>query len=263
MTYLNQSQTKLLGRLLQTFFSLPYSTDLDGKDAETLLRIVKGATETRSKRKELFDIVDGPNGYSVKTLFKPPASLRVDLQEQRFCEVEEVRRLKGIGGDNAAEQGKILLSYMYERISQQMVSRGLRTAKSLILLKHWDKTRTNFQFMYWEEDFLGFVTNLRERDAAGEIEWVVQDAGLHARDKKRLAAKRGSQEPVRLLRMHYKHNQIFTDHDIPQDATRISFSCKQISWDDLSALLGKVSSIQARSVLPLPTRSLRGKRQAA
>ena len=35
MSYLSAEQVESLGALLKTFFSLPYSTDLDGKDAET------------------------------------------------------------------------------------------------------------------------------------------------------------------------------------------------------------------------------------
>ena len=102
----------------------------------------------------------------------------------------------------------------------------------MILLKYWNKARTSFEFLYWEEDFIGFVNELQTRDAAGEIEWVMQGAGLHARDKLRLAPRRGRSqaepEEVRLLRMHYKHNQIFTDHDIPVDASRIAFNCTSI-----------------------------------
>ncbi len=112
MSYLSKDQLVELSRLLRTFFCLPYSTDLDGKDAETLIRIVKKAVGPRSKRKELFDIIDGDVGYSVKTLFKSPNAVRVDLQEQRFCDVDEVRVLRAAGGDNAAAQGKILLRYM-------------------------------------------------------------------------------------------------------------------------------------------------------
>lgn len=230
-----------LGRLLRTFFALPYSTDLDGKDAETLLRIVKGATEVRSKRKELFDIVDGKVGYSVKTLFKTPSAKRVDLQEQRFCDVEEVRRMRADGGNNAAAQGKILLGYMHDRIKEQMDARGIEVAKSLILLKYWNATRTSFEFLYWEEDFMGFINELQSRDAAGEIEWVMQEAGLHARDKLRLVQRRGrleaEPEEVRLLRMHYKHNQIFTDHDIPSDASRISFSVRPFNWEEITEMI--------------------------
>lgn len=241
MSYLSSPQLKELGLLLRIFFSLPYSTDLDGKDAETLIRLVKGAAGPRSKRKELFDIIDGDHGYSVKTLFKPPTASRVDLQEQRFCDVEEVRKMRSEGGDNAAAQGRILLGYMHERIREQMKARGIAVAKSLILLKYWNKARTKFEFMYWEEDFIGFVENLLARDAAGEIEWVVQEAGLHARDRLRLAPRRGSQnashDPVRLLRMHYKHNQIFTDHDIPSDAERIAFACKPLTWNELAKML--------------------------
>ena len=48
MSYLSADQVQELGKLLKTFFALPYSTDLDGKDAETLIRIVKGATGARS-----------------------------------------------------------------------------------------------------------------------------------------------------------------------------------------------------------------------
>lgn len=117
MSYLSKSQVIELGRLLKTFVALPYSTDIDGKDAETLIRIVKGATGPRSKRKALFDIVDGSTGYSVKTLFKPPHSTRVDLQEQRFCDVEEVRSMRAEGGNNAAAQGRILLGYGLDPLS--------------------------------------------------------------------------------------------------------------------------------------------------
>lgn len=246
MSYLSADQVQALGKLLKTFFALPYSTDLDGKDAETLIRIVKGATGARSRRKELFDIVDGTTGYSVKTLFKPPQSQRVDLQEQRFCDVEEVRRMRNEGGDNASAQGRILLGYMHDRIREQMKARGLTVAKSLILLKHWNRTRTSFDFLYWEEDFIGFVDTLRSRDAAGELEWVVQEAGLHARDRLRPVPRRGradaDPEPIRLLRMHYKHNQIFTDHDIPPDADRISFSVQPLSWSEVAAMIERQSA---------------------
>lgn len=249
MSYLAKAQVDLLGKLLRTFFALPYSTDLDGKDAETLIRIVKQAEGPRSKRKELFDIIDGDTGYSVKTLFKPPNSKRVDLQEQRFCDVEEVRKMRSEGGDNGAAQGRILLSYMHDRIRQQMTARKIKHAKSLILLKHWNKSRTNFEFLYWEEDFIGFVDELRARDTAGEIEWLVQGAGLHARDKLRLAPKRGrlkaDPEEVRLLRMHYKHNQIFTDHDIPADAERISFTAQPITWEKVAELIEAHSVAQS------------------
>lgn len=247
MSYLSSQQLGELGRLLHTFFALPYSTDLDGKDAETLIRIVKGATGPRSKRKELFDIIDGTTGYSVKTLFKSPKSARVDLQEQRFCDVEEVRGMRAAGRGSAAAQGRILLGYMYDRIREQMNARGIRVAKSLILLKHWDDARSKFEFRYWEEDFIGFVEDLRRRDAAGEIEWVEQEAGLHARDRLRLAPRRrsaeGIAEPVRLLRMHYKHNQIFTDHDIPPDAERISFKAKALSWAEIAQMLEAAQTI--------------------
>lgn len=241
MSYLSKDQLKELEQLLKTFFSLPYSTDLDGKDAETLIRIVKNATGPHSRKKELFDIVDGNNGYSVKTLFKPPNSIRVDLQEQRFCDVEEVRRMRSEGKGSASKQGKILLKYMHDRICEQMHERSIENARSLILLKHWNKSKNNFSFIYWEEDFLGYIKNLIDRDEKEEIEWVEQEAGLHARDKLRLAHKRGntasSPEPVRLLRMHYKHNQIFTDHDIPSDADRMQFSTTQRTWSEISKLV--------------------------
>ena len=251
MTYLSKSQVVELGRLLRTFFALPYSTDLDGKDAETLIRMVKGINGPRSKRKELFDIIDGDVGYSVKTLRKSPTSTRVDLQEQRFCDVEEVRSMRlGAGKkNNGAAQGRILLKYMHDRISEQMKVRGITTAKSLILLKHWDKARTKFSFLYWEEDFLGFVDNLRRRDAAGEVEWIVQEAGLHARDLLRPATRRvradADVDNTRLIRMHYKHNQIFTDHDIPAAAQRIDFAVRTFDWTEIAEM------IEARLASPL------------
>lgn len=37
--------------------------------------------------------------------------------------------------------------------------------------------------------------------------------------------------------MHYKHNQIFTDHDIPKDADKIEFSVSGMSWSELSKLI--------------------------
>ncbi len=239
MSYLSPEQVSEFGALLKTFFTLPYSTDLDGKDAETLLRIVKRGGLTRSKRKELFDIVDGTIGYSVKTLKKRAGSIRVDLQEQRFCEVDEVRAMRSAGTSQAAEQGTILLSYMATRIEEQMRKRGLTVAKSLILLKDWDVTRTKFAFTYWEEDFLGYVQNLITRNNSGEIEWMVQDAGLHARDRLRQVNRKDKEtgqtikENIRLLRMHYKHNQIFTDHDIPADAIKINFEAKPYTWEEL------------------------------
>lgn len=243
MSYLSADQLKTFGDLLRTFFSLPYSTDLDGKDAETLIRIVKNVTGLRSKRKELFDIIDGTTGYSVKTLFKLPSAVRVDLQEQRFCDVEEVRKIR-VNADSCAEQGAILLSYMSNRIKAQMQQRNIKEARSLILLKHWDTNRENFTFRYWEEDFVGYVNDLVERNNRGEIEWVGQDAGLHGRDRDRIKLTKprksgaaANDENVRLLRMHYKHNQIFTDHDIPPDAQKISFNVTPWTWDELSTRL--------------------------
>jgi|SRR6185312_10503488 len=238
MSYLSKPQVAQLSELLRTFFALPYSTDLDGKDAETLIRIVKGATGTKSKRKELFDIVDGKIGYSVKTLRKAPTAIRVDLQEQRFCDVEDVRRMRS-DSNTAADQGALLINYMLTRIKDQMTSRGLTQARSLILLKHWDKSRKNFSFRYWEEDFIGYIQNLARRNKKGEIEWIVQGAGLHARDRKRQASRRNSdtEDNVRLLRMHYKHNQIFTDHDIPEDADKLDFSVSPLSWEELTKLI--------------------------
>lgn len=238
MSYLSKEQVTHLGELLRTFFALPYSTDLDGKDAETLIRIVKDAVGAKSKRKELFDIVDGDTGYSVKTLFKATSAVRVDLQEQRFCDVEDVRRMRS-DSNTAADQGALLLNYMLSRIKDQMAVRNLKHARSLILLKHWDKSRTKFSFRYWEEDFIGYVQDLADRNEKGEIEWIVQGAGLHARDRLRQASRRNSEtdENVRLLRMHYKHNQIFTDHDIPKDADKIEFSVSGLSWGELSELI--------------------------
>jgi len=237
MTYLSRQQVSELGALLRTFFSLPYSTDLDGKDAETLIRIVKGASEVRSKRKELFDIVDRETGYSVKTLRKPPSAVRVDLQEQRFCDVSVVRKLasEADGTKNEELQGNLILEYMRNRITDQMKIRGITVARSIILLKYWNAARTEFSFRYWEEDFLGFIDDLYARNKKGEVEWIIQPAGIHARDRLR---QDGAGKNVRLLRMHYKHNQIFTDHDIPSDAERINFQTRQRAWIEISSLLG-------------------------
>lgn len=244
--YLTDEQTKQLEKLLKSYFSLPYSTDLTGKDAETLLRIAKGVPNKPSKKKELFDIIDGKTGYSVKTLWKTPASSRVDLQEQRFCDVEQIRQLRyraESGESSADDQGRILLTYIHNRIEQQMSARGVEVAKSLILLKHWDKKRTKFSFRYWEEDFLGWIQELVERNNRGELEWLIQEAGLHARDKRR--QKNG--ENVRLIRMHYKHNQIFTDHDIPADAVKMEFAVEPVSWADLWTLLERRTELFGNS----------------
>jgi hypothetical protein len=37
--------------------------------------------------------------------------------------------------------------------------------------------------------------------------------------------------------MHYKHNQIFTDHDIPEDAVRIEFAVRPVSWLQVAEML--------------------------
>lgn len=37
--------------------------------------------------------------------------------------------------------------------------------------------------------------------------------------------------------MHHKHNQIFTDHDIADDAIDIRFETKALSWLDLRLAL--------------------------
>jgi hypothetical protein len=232
--YLNDYQISQLGKLLKTFFTLPYSTDLDGKDAETLIRIVKGSNEAISKRKELFDIVSGDKGYSVKTLRKSPRAARVDLQEQRFCDVKVLQSLAAGEGNDIA-QGNVILSYMRARIIDEMERRQINEARSLILLKWWDDRRENFEFRYWEEDFLGYIDDLWNRNNAGEIEWVILAAGVHARDRNRQDL---SGKNVRLLRMHHKHNQIFTDHDIPADADVIKFKTKPLTWKGLTALIG-------------------------
>lgn len=229
MSPLTASEAEHLKRLLRVFFSLPYSTDLDGKDVETLLRIVKGAEGPLSRRKELFDIVIGTTGYSVKTLQKSLASRRVDLQEQRFCDTKEMDELRARMTDNADEQGALLLNYMMNRISSQMEERGITDARSAILLKNWDRLRTKFVMRYWEEDFYGYIKDLSDRNDRGEVGWVIKGAGLHGQDK-----MRGN---VRLLRMHYKHNQIFTDHDIPSDALELRFDADPIEWDRLHDLL--------------------------
>lgn len=232
--YLSEAQAAELGRLLKTFFALPYSTDLDGKDAEKIIRLVKGCTGRFSRRKELFDIVEGCDGLSIKTLRKPPTASRVDLQEQRFCDVDQLRRMMAGGDGNAGERGRLLLNYMRNRIREQMKARGVTVAKSAILLKWWNKPRTEFAFRYWEEDLLGYIENLWERNERGELEWVIQPAGLHARDTLR---QDEDGKNVRLLRMHQKHNQIFTDHDIPGDAVKVEFAVEPLTLPELANLL--------------------------
>jgi hypothetical protein len=39
--------------------------------------------------------------------------------------------------------------------------------------------------------------------------------------------------------MHYKHNQIFTDHDIPSagEVDEFSFYVTQLSWDQVSEMV--------------------------
>jgi hypothetical protein len=232
--YLTPKQTAQFSRLLKTFFTLTYSTDLDGKDAEKLMRIVKGCTGALSRRKELFDIVDGRVAYSVKTLRKSPNATRVDLQEQRFCDVKEMQEMISTNKGDTIKQGRLLLRYMRNRIIAEMERRKVTVAKSAILLKWWDSARTNFSFRYWEEDFLGYLDELWKRNDRGEIGWVMQPAGIHARDLLRTDAKG---KHIRLLRMHHKHNQIFTDHDIPMDAIKIEFTTKQLSLQELAKLL--------------------------
>ena len=233
--YLNKTQFALLKRLLTAFFSLPYSTDLDGKDAETLLKIAKGLEGSeKSKRKELFDIVSGGIGYSVKTLRKKKTCMRVDLQEQRFCDVKALQAMNSAGQAAAEKQGALLLGYMKIRVDSEMAKRAVNGARSLMLLKDWDKSRENYSFIYWEEDFRGFVQTLVDRDKKGEIEWVLQGAGLHGRDKNR---KDAEGKCARLIRVHFKRNQIFTDHDIPKDARRFDISVKQRTWEEISRLL--------------------------
>jgi len=233
--YLTDSEAAQLGQLLRIFFTLPYSTDLDGKDAEKIIRVVKGCTGRLSRRKELFDIVEQDIGYSVKTLRKRPGALRVDLQEQRFCDVDELRKMMASGDGNATQRGRLLLNYMRTRIEAQMEERGVAVAKSAILLKWWNPNRTEFVFRYWEEDFLGYIHHLWERNEKGELDWVIQPAGLHARDRLR---QDEDGKNIRLLRMHQKHNQIFTDHDIPQDAVKIQFAAEPIPLIELARRLG-------------------------
>lgn len=233
--YVNKSQLALLKRLLTAFFTLPYSTDLDGKDAETLLKIAKGLEGSeKSKRKELFDIVHDEVGYSIKTLRKKKTCVRVDLQEQRFCDVKSLQAMNSSGQAAAEKQGALLLGYMKVRVDLEMKKRAVKGARSLVLLKDWDKTREKFSFIYWEEDFQDFVHTLVRRDKEGEIEWVLQGAGLHGRDKSRKDAKGKS---VHLIRVHFKHNQIFTDHDIPKNAHRFDITVKRRDWKAIVRLL--------------------------
>ena len=233
--YLDPDQLQTLQRLLKTFFALPYSTDLDGKDAETLLKIAKGiGGGKKSKRKELFDIVCRDCGYSVKTLRKKKTATRVDLQEQRFCDTEGLNELRRQGTDTPENQGELLLRYMHNRIVGEMDRRSIEEARSLILLKDWDADRKNFNFAYWEEDFLGYVDQLWSRHQAGEIEWVQHGAGIHGRDRLRQDDKGNN---VRLIRMHAKHNQIFTDHDIPKDSHRFDFRVEPLDWGELAEII--------------------------
>lgn len=234
--YLDASQIAQLKNLLEVFFSLPYSKDLEGKDAELLLRIVKNAQGALSRKKELFDIKDGDTGYSVKTLGKPLASPRVDLQEQRFGDVKELQDEIAKGRNNVDAQGELLLSYMKRRIKTAMKKDGIKVANSLILLKHWNKDRTKFTFRYWEEDFEAYIDNLVDRNNKGEIEWVRLKAGLHGRDKHR---QDKNKKNVRLLRMHDKHNQIFTDHDIPTGVIIFDFVASPITLEQLIKLLAQ------------------------
>ena len=236
--YLDKDQIALLVRLLKVFFSLPYSTDLDGKDCETLLRIVKAAKGDISKRKELFDIIHEGTGFSVKTLQKKITATRVDLQEQRLGSVEKIRSLREKGAGTENEQGNLLLEYMRTRIKSEMNRRKIHTAKSAILLKSWNKERQDYVFRYWEEDFYEYIEKLWNKNKAGQIEWVIQGAGLHGRDRTRQETKgKNKGRNIRLIRMHYKHNQIFTDHDIPADADRIEFSVRKATWEELSDVL--------------------------
>ena len=233
--YLSKGQLSHLQRLLVAFFSLPYSTDLDGKDAETLLKIAKGLDGTeKSKRKELFDIVYKRVGYSVKTLRKKKTCVRVDLQEQRFCDVKKLQEMHLSGQATPEKQGALLLGYMQERIDSAMKKRDVIAARSLVLLKDWDKMRETYSFIYWEEDFQKFIHTLVDRNKKGEIEWVLPGAGLHGRDKLREDSEGKS---VRLIRVHFKHNQIFTDHDIPANAHRFELKIKRRTWEEISRIV--------------------------
>ena len=251
MIHLQPEEKARLERLLKAYFMLPYFTSLHGKDAEAILRLVKGGELKPSKSKELFDIVDGVTGYSVKTLRVESLPLdtrsakarpkktrsRVDLQEQRLCDVEEMRRLLASGDSGRGktkQQGEILLSYMQARITSEMARRNVKRAMSLVLLKNWDAKRRKLAFRYWEEDFRAYIDDLVRRDEANEIEWVRLERGLHGRDLKRRG--RGG-DNLRLLRMHDKHNQIFTDHDIPEDAAVIEFEINPYSMDELLQVL--------------------------
>ena len=230
--YLTGAQQIHMRQLLMVFFSLPYSTDLDGKDVEKILRTVKGASGAISRRKELFDIVIGDVGYSVTTLYKRPTAVMVDLQEQRFCDKADLEKVRQVAyeseGESAHAQGEVLLAYMHTRLKEHMAARGIEHARSAILLKSWNSSRTHFSMRYWEEDVLGYIDNLWARHQQGTLRWVEKAAGLHGQD-----ASSGE----RLIRMHYKHNQIFTDHKIPDDADVIDFDAKVRTWEELYTFL--------------------------
>ena len=138
------------------------------------------------------------------------------------------------GQATAEKQGALLLGYMKDRIDSEMKKRAVKGARSLVLLKDWDKSLVNYSFIYWEEDFCEFIQTLVNRDKKGEIEWVLQGAGLHGRDKNR---KDAEGKCTRLIRVHFKHNQIFTDHDIPKDARRFDVSVKRRTWEEISRLI--------------------------
>lgn len=142
-------------------------------------------------------------------------------------------------------QGRLLLTYIHNRITEQMLRRKITEARSLILLKHWNEARTDFEFRYWEEDFLGWIEELVRRNEAGEIEWVTLSEGLHGRDRDWQDEKGKN---VRLVRMHYKHNQIFTDHTIPaaSEVESFKFAVSPLSWDQIADM---VRSAQPRKPL--------------
>ena len=48
-------------------------------------------------------------------------------------------------------------------------------------VNEWGTRRDTFSFRYWEEDFLGYLDVLWQRNDHAEIEWVMQHAGNHKR----------------------------------------------------------------------------------
>ena len=49
--------------------------------------------------------------------------------------------------------------------------------------------------------------------------------------------------------MHYKHNQIFSDHDIPADVDSITFSRKPLTWKDIAKMIEGLQETAAEAAV--------------